>query len=438
MSTKRRPHKKKKNGGKIALLAIFAVMAALALIVGIMFGGMILDTVTGLLGWRTPVQTDHTLPPIPVTEPNTDETEPGETDPPETEPPVVNSRKSDFYNFLVVGKDSAGLNTDVIMVISYDVKNAAVSLMQIPRDTYIEIEGEGHKINSVYALMYHKAYREGSKTVQKDGLAAFAAILSENLCIPIDYYALIDLKGFRNIVDIFGGVKIDVPADMTYYDPYQDLTISIKKGYQVMNGRTAEGFVRFRSGYVTADIGRMDAQKIFMSAFLAQVKDEISIDKIPALMNEVFENVITSVSVADCVYFAQKLLSEVDLGSIKMCTVPGEAIREHDTSGTWYFALYRHEALSLINESFLSYEYPIEDGQFDVNHVFNQEDNEYFNGIYNKDTGKGGQVSSADDIQDGSIYIPMLPPATKAPATEPPVPETEPETTADTDPWLCY
>ncbi len=424
MSTKRKPHKNTNN--RSAKIAVIAVILALLAIIGVSAGALLL---------HKPGQTEHTLPSVTTEPPVTEETQdgPGQTEPPETEAPRVNSRKEDHYNFLVLGKDSAGLNTDVIMIISYDVKEAQVSLMQIPRDTYIELNGHGYKINAVYASLYNKAYREGSKEPKKDGLAAFAKVLSENLCVPIDYYALMDLRGFRNIVDIFGGVEINVPADMEYYDPTQNLTINIKKGRQVLDGRTAEGFVRFRSGYATADIGRIDAQKLFMSAFLAQIKEEISLDKIPALMDEVFKNVTTSISVADCVYFARKVLGDVDLSNIKMATLPGEAIRENNTYGTWYYTIYRHDTLALINESFCAFEYPIEDGQFDINHAFNQEDNEYFSDIYGKDTGKSsdGYVSSADDIQDGAIHIPRLPdkPATQAPATEP---ETEGVTVGET------
>lgn len=72
------------------------------------------------------------------------------------EPPAAVStsieRKSGFYTMLVVGHDQVAVNTDVIMLVSFDVANGSLSVMQIPRDTYIEYKGTSHKINSVYGL----------------------------------------------------------------------------------------------------------------------------------------------------------------------------------------------------------------------------------------------------------------------------------------------
>ena len=65
--------------------------------------------------------------------------------------------------------------------------------------------------------------------------------------IPVNYYARINLEGFRNIIDILGGVEFNVPFDMLYDDPAQNLHISLEKGLQILDGVKAEQLVRFNA-----------------------------------------------------------------------------------------------------------------------------------------------------------------------------------------------
>ena len=74
-------------------------------------------------------------------------------------PDVV--RDEERVNFLIMGRDRWAFNTDVIMLLSYDAKNGAISLMQFPRDTYFDV-GQGNcKINAALALFYNRRRREG-------------------------------------------------------------------------------------------------------------------------------------------------------------------------------------------------------------------------------------------------------------------------------------
>lgn len=404
MSTKRKPRKRKKNN-KNAKIALATVLVALLTIM--------LVAVVSQITYKPDQMNPNPKVTLPSdTSDDTNDNTKTDENTGTSAPPVEyqNLRKDEYYNFLVVGKDAAALNTDVIMVISYDVKNAEIALMQIPRDTYVTIDGVSCKINAVFATMYNRALRAGSSDPMADGMQGFADLISYDWDLLIDYYALVDLEGFRNIVDIIGGVRIDIQSDMEYYDPIQDLKIELKAGTQILDGEKAEQFVRFREGYVTADIGRMDAQKMFMSAFLAQVKSNLTLAKIPSIMKAIFENVETSVSLRDCVYFAQNLFSDVDLSSIKMMTAPGEATREFGDSGSWYYVIYRSAVLDMINEYFCAYENPIGDESFDVNYAFTDTSNSILQKIYSTESNKTADesASSAEDINKEAIYIPRI------------------------------
>lgn len=312
-------------------------------------------------------------------------------------------RRQGVYNFLVLGHDNVALNTDVMMVVNYDVNNGAINILQIPRDTYFEHNMYPNKINSLLASSYYKAYNAGEKNVYHAALARTAEQLEQALNIQIDNYVLINLKAFENIVDIIGGVPIDVPADMDYEDEFQDLYIHIKKGYQVLDGKTAAGFIRFRSGYLEADIGRQNAQKLFITALFKQIKSSMTVDKIAKLAEEVLKNVTTDINAADAVYFAKSVLS-LDLEDMKMMTVPGYPV---NSNGASYYVVYRKDVLEIINGYFNVYNKDLTDELFDQDKLFTKESDTRINAIYMSKDGEY-TINSGDKIDQSGIDIPRV------------------------------
>lgn len=315
----------------------------------------------------------------------------------------------DTFNFLVIGKDRVALNTDVIMLVSFDVKSGDVAIMQIPRDTYIEVNNISHKINSVYAAMYLDAYRKGDPDPVKTGMEAFVSVIEKNMKVNIDYYALMQLEGFVKIIDILGGVEIDVPFDMNYNDPDQDLYIHIKAGLQTLTGEQSEQFVRFRSGYVEGDVGRVNAQKLFMSALLKEVKTSVNIFNVGSLAKEIFSNLTTSMSLNDIIYFAKKGFG-VDMDKLVMITLPGTEARADVDSGAWYYVMHRADSLKLINKYFNVYDKDISDNDFDNRYAFTNESREHMHKIYLTPavTDETSLYKTADEIDKNSIYIPLV------------------------------
>lgn len=313
-------------------------------------------------------------------------------------------RVDGIYNFLVLGHDKVALNTDVIMIISFDTNDGSISIMQLPRDTYIEHDGYAHKINSMFAYLVGRARQSGSKNVYHDALSDYCELLENALSIELDNYALINLDAFENIVDIIGGVPIYVPDDMHYDDEVQGLSIHINKGQQVLDGETAAGFVRFRSGYINADIGRQDAQKLFMTAFLDQVKNTISVTTVTKIVDQVIKNITTDLSAPDAAYYAKSALS-VDLGNLNMITLPGKSIY---SGGVSYYVIYRESAIDIINGYFNVYNRDISDEMFDRDLLFTDLRSNSINSIYYA-TNTDYKVNNGENVSEGGIYIPRLP-----------------------------
>lgn len=244
-------------------------------------------------------------------------------------------RRDGVQNFLLCGKDRASGLYDVIIVARLDAKARSLSLVQIPRDTYA----------SYTERSYRKLNGAGSVLGGVKGLASF---LSANLGIPIDHYALVDLDCVGDVVDAVGGVTLDIPVDMDYEDRAQNLSIHLKAGKQTLCGDEAEQFLRFRSGYVTADLGRLDAQKLFLSAFMDTVREHTTLPDLIRIVRTLYGRVETDLSLGETVRLAaigKKLTSE----SLTMTTLPGEAVRTQETSGAWYYVLNRAASYEIVN-----------------------------------------------------------------------------------------
>ncbi len=332
--------------------------------------------------------------------------------------------REEVYNFLLIGHDRAASLADVIMLVNYDVNTGKITIMQLPRDTYYVGDTNKNQLNVQFSAYVNRAYYKGEAKPVAVAASKFARVLEQNLCIKIHYTAVLDLDGFVNIVNAVGGVDVYIPVDMDYEDPVQDLYIHLKKGPAHLNGEDAEGFVRFREGFVQADIGRVNAQKIFMTAFMEKVKNSISLTNLSVLntlVNEVIKNLTTDIPATDFVYFGKSALS-VDFSNIRMLTIPG------DYAGGSY-VINREATLQVINDFFNIYTEDITDSIFDKSRVFTNTESDAIHEAYMADKAAYLYEYTAEEIQDGSINIPTKP-KKEQPKAETAVPEeTEAETT---------
>ncbi len=270
-------------------------------------------------------------------------------------------RNEHSYNIMVVGKDRTGLNTDVMMVVNFNSATQKINVLQVPRDTYVEdtVNRYGNKrINAILAhwLSIHRNEFDTSNQANKGGLEYLEKTIESTFGITIDKYCMIDLDGFVDIIDAIGGVPMNVPSNMKYSDPEQNLYINIKKGEQVLSGKDAEGFVRFRSGYTMGDLGRVDAQKLFLSALMEKLtsSDWYTLDKLTDVAGLVIKNCTTNLTLKDIIGY----LRLIDFGtfspdSITFYTAAGESFTGE--GGASLYSLYLDENLEIINRAFNVY-----------------------------------------------------------------------------------
>lgn len=189
---------------------------------------------------------------------------------------------------LVMGTDNAGLRTDVLMLGFINGKNKSIDVVSIPRDTQVKIGKRYYKINSAYAI------GQEEQTIET----------VENLLgVEIDGYVKFSFETFRQTIDAIGGVNFDVPQDMFYEDPYQDLYIDLKAGPQHLNGEQAEGLVRYRR-YPTGDEGRIAVQQEFIKAIIKQKANPLTLLRLPAIISTLGEHIDTDLSGNDVIELA--------------------------------------------------------------------------------------------------------------------------------------
>lgn len=232
-----------------------------------------------------------------------------------------------------------GALTDFIMLGQYNPNTREVSLMSIPRDTKVTGTIDG-KINSAYASGY-----KPMNTVQK---------VKEVTGIEAQYYVLFDTKVLRQVVDAVGGVEVNVPINMNYDDPAQDLYIHLKKGKQLLTGKQAEQFVRFRknndgTGYKNGDVDRVAAQQQFIKAMVSRVLEPQNLLKLDELFDIVLDNTKTNVTLDILLSYTDDVIT-FKTDRITIETLPGAG--GYAENGLSYYFVNEEKAKETIQRLF--------------------------------------------------------------------------------------
>ena len=310
-------------------------------------------------------------------------------------------RNEQSVNFLLMGHDRVALNTDVIMLVNFDMDEGSLDILQIPRDTF-------YKTGRVNTLMANKRGMArnadpslSQKELLKKGMAGAVSDLEKSLGVVIDGYAIIDLEGFRKIIDDLGGVYMDVPYAMHYDDPEQNLSIHLDPGPQTLNGEQAEMFVRYRAGYAQGDIGRVNAQKIFLTALLSKIKD-INASQAVNLAKNAINYVTTDLDIDEIIFYAKEFLG-TDMGKVSMVTLPG--YHTTSSSGASYYVMNRAATMPLINDFFNVFDnYEVDESKFDTERDFTSTDKR-FTAIYDSQDYQA-VIENAESISQGQMNAP--------------------------------
>ena len=246
------------------------------------------------------------------------------TKPSEESPAVPTVSRGKAMNILVVGADRTSGLHDVLMLVHIEPDVPRATVLQIPRDTYAAYtDGSYRKLNGA-------AKRLG-------GMDALCGFLSQAFGVVIDHYVSLKADALSALVDAIGGVTITLPDALCYEDPAQSLSIHLPAGKQTLDGETAEYFVRYRMGYVRGDLGRMDAQKLFLAALARSLRDSLDLPSAVRLAAAILPRTDTNLSIAELTRLVKVVFALAD-EQVTLITLPGEeAVAEQ--SGASYYAV---------------------------------------------------------------------------------------------------
>lgn len=287
---------------------------------------------------------------------------------------VSKSPDEDVTYFLVCGTDEGNYLTDIMMVICFDHGNHKLSILQIPRDTYIGSDVNTGKINAVY----------GSAKKNESRINTLIKRINNYLGLPIDHYILVSISAFRDIVDAVDGVDVYLPnrlrvADSDTSGNYHNVYY-IGPGMTHLNGAKAEGFIRNRSGtgYAKGDMSRVEAQRNFYAAFAKKVMNMTTTQMIK-VATSCYDEVKTDMAVGLLLGYATEL-KKLTLQDMTIAAIPGQ-------SGTYkppglsvarsYYSIHKDDYVALINEKFNPYGEPIQASDLKITelHTHKEESN---------------------------------------------------------------
>jgi LCP family protein required for cell wall assembly len=257
----------------------------------------------------------------------------------------------DPVNFIVLVGDKSEANTDTMMLVNFNPAENKFSILSLPRDTKVNVSGKTAKINSLYA--------------RKDGAKLLIDTISNLLDVKIKYYVYFNISTFRDIIDLLGGVEYNIPANMDYDDPTQNLHIHLKKGKQRLDGKKAEQFLRFRQPnpgawseelrkhYDGSDLKRIEAQQNFLKELFRQKANILYLPKLNEVVNVIYENLETNITLNEVARLI-KSASNFNPENVKMFTLPGTSVKED----YWYYIYDKSKGDEIIKENFYA------DGQF--------------------------------------------------------------------------
>ncbi|CAG9621423.1 LCP family protein [Sutcliffiella rhizosphaerae] len=234
----------------------------------------------------------------------------------------------DPFSVLIMGIEdysTGGQNgrTDTLIVATLNPEEKTMKLLSIPRDTQVYYEHLGYysKINHAHA------YGGKEMTIEK---------VEELLEVPIDYFTTVNFEGFKNIIDIIGGVEVEVPFDFTENSDVDNSTLYFTEGKMQLSGEEALAYARMRKQDPRNDFGRNDRQKQIIQAAISNVLSPGNLFKVDDIAKEMGENVETNIRVTEGIGLS-KLYAGFNSSNMENLTLEGA---DDTSTGTYYFIPY--------------------------------------------------------------------------------------------------
>lgn len=220
-----------------------------------------------------------------------------------------------IINILLVGQDrrkgQGRQRSDAMILCTLNTDTKKLTMTSFLRDMYVQIPGyRNSKINACYQI---------------GGAALLNECLKVNFGVEVDHNVEVDFEGFMDLIDLVGGVEIELTGDEAEYLNRRgnwDITgndgWTLKKGVNNLTGSQALAYSRIRA--IGTDFGRTDRQRKVLTALLEKTKD-LSLSQITKLIDQAMPLIATDMQMSDIVGYATelvKMFSELEVASLRI------------------------------------------------------------------------------------------------------------------------
>lgn len=205
-------------------------------------------------------------------------------------------------NILAIGSDARGANylyglADIMRLVRVDFINSRVTILEVPRDLWVEIPGISDHYNITHGKL-NQAYFYGNKGMgYYDGLGEGPGLLARTLNLNLgaqpDHYIAVNMKTFEAIVDAIGGIDVYLPYDVDVRSETNPRGFHVEQGQHHFDGETALWVARIRQYDV---FGRAENQNIIMCALRKKLLSPAIVPAVPQLIKDFQRYVQTDLS----------------------------------------------------------------------------------------------------------------------------------------------
>ena len=252
----------------------------------------------------------------------------------------------------VMGKDDVeGMGrSDTLILVNVMYQDKKVNILSIPRDSRVPIRRTRDDGTTYFKFSkINHALRWGGVSLTKETVERY-------LGIKIDYHFIISYGLFVELIDIIGGVPIEVEKRMYYVDRAGGLTIDLRPGYQILDGNRSLQYVRFRHDR-QGDIGRIARQQKFIKALAARVKSGRILYRLYDQASELLAHISTDIPIKMALLLLKQFRT-FKVENLKVKTLPGnERALPMRPGGKRKFSFYvstKKQVESTVNDWFLA------------------------------------------------------------------------------------
>lgn len=359
------PKKKKKSYGRLIVTVLMVLLIVLASLLIYKVGRAMYDSYIG--GAEEEPDTSHVDPVIYETT------------------PVAQSTKVGYYLLGVMGDEDAEGETDLLSLVCFDKEKKTMRILQMPQDTYLGEDDtfKVKRLSEVFATpqdllwcnvcrcrVYEPAVGEemthadcGSKLATKEGSSTvnLVEVFNHQYGLPIDGYFLFEQETFRKLVDLIGGVTVDLAFDVKTEE------VTYEQGVRAIDGAAALKYIAASGGGTTKDIERFGRFQQVCTAVLQRL---FAIDD-TKMTADVFQPLMVGstpirISFSDdykSIVSLVRAMAAVPFEEMAVYVLPGETANE---GGEAYYSVHRDEVLALLNREFNPYGDPIAEGDLNL------------------------------------------------------------------------